>query len=333
MHRLKNIEKIKDENFFAFEEIAAYLNEFPTLITSEIMEEMTEGVSENEEICFSTFLSLILANEDEEAALLLEKEYLKRSVKKLDPSTYTENPYFKNIKIPNEQLGTWQLGYQSYLPYEGFIYKDIDLLSNWREIPQIGFFDKEFTFPTVFEDGIEWMAIKPNEIETMAPHLEKMAGSVAVFGLGMGYFAYMASLKDEVDSITIIERDQNVISLFEKFILQQFENKDKIKIVKCDAFEFVENQMKSQSFNCAFVDLWHDVSDGVELYLKMKKLEALHPKTSFNYWIEDSILSNIRWHIFDGIVKRYNEGKFDEPFENVQKYLSNDYLKNLAKFL
>ena len=101
MHRLKNIEKIKDENFFAFEEIAAYLNEFPTLITSEIMEEMTEGVSENEEICFSTFLSLILANEDEEAALLLEKEYLKRSVKKLDPSTYTENPYFKNIKIPN----------------------------------------------------------------------------------------------------------------------------------------------------------------------------------------------------------------------------------------
>lgn len=332
MHRLKGIEKIKAENFLAFEQIVAYLNEFPTLITSEIMGEMSGAVSENEEICFSTFLSIVLGEEDGNAPVL-EKEYLRRSVKKLNPEEYRKNPYFKNIKIPNEKIGTWQLGYQSYLPYEGFIYDDIELLPNFREIPKIGFFSEEFTFPTVFEDGVEWMAIKPNEIETMNPHLEKMAGSVAVFGLGMGYFAYMASLKDEVSDITIIERDQSVISLFEKFILPQFENAHKIKIVKADAFDFAEKEMGKHSFNCAFVDLWHDVSDGVELYVKMKKLEAKSPKTSFNYWIEDSILSSIRWHVFDGISKRYKDGQFEGNYDDVQMYLSNTYLKNLAKFL
>ena len=333
MHRLKNIEKIKVENFFAFEQIALYLNEFPTLINEEIIEEMVGGVAENEELCFSTFLSLVLCDEDEESALLLEKEYLRRTIKKLDPDTYINNPYFKNIKIPNAKNDRWQLGYQTYQPYEGFIYDDILMLPNYREIPRVGFFPCEFTFPTVFEDGVEWMAIKPNEIETMKPHLEKMAGRVAVFGLGMGYFAYMASLKDEVSHITIIERDQSVIDLFVDNILPQFKNAHKISIIKADAFDFAENQMKGHSYDCAFVDLWHDVSDGVELYIKMKHLEVKNPQVSFNYWIEDSILSSVRWHVFDGISQRYKKGEFDEPFENVQKYLSNDYLRELVKFL
>ena len=91
--------------------------------------------------------------------------------------------------------------------------------------------------------------------------------------------------------------------------------------------------MKDYSFDCAFVDLWHDVSDGVELYIRMKKLENKNPWVSFNYWIEDSILSSVRWHVFDGILKRYSVGEFDEPYENVQRYLSNDYLKEFVKFL
>ena len=332
MHRLKALEKIRNENFFAFEKIASYLNHIPTLLTKEIMDEISGGVAENEELCFTAFLSTALCENDKESSIL-EREYLKKSVKKLDPKEYYKNPYFKNIKIKEASLGEWNLGYQSYMPYEGFIYDDIISLPNHREIPRLGFFSEKFTFPTVFENGIEWMAIKPNEISTMAPHLEKMAGSVAIFGLGMGYFAYMASLKNEVSQITIVERDPNVISLFEKFIFPQFENKDKIKIVKSDAFDFVENEMPKHKFDCAFVDLWHDVSDGVELYIKMKKLEAKSPKTKFSYWIENSIISNIRWHIFDGIVKKYNDGKFYEPYESVQKYLSDEYLKEFVKFL
>ena len=329
---LDALKRIRQENFALFRSVAAYLNEFPCLINKEIMNEIVGEVSKIEEISFALFLSTALSENDEEAKLF-EKEYLKKSVKMLSAEEYRSDPYFKNIKIPNKKVSTWELGYQSYQPYEGFIYDDIDVLENFREIPKIGFFPEEFSFPTVFENGVEWMAIKPNEIETMKPHIEKMVGDVCVFGLGIGYFAYMISEKPEVNSITIVERDSSVINLFVNYILPQFPNKEKIKIIKSDAFDFAKKKMPELKFNCAFVDLWHDVSDGLELYLKMKKLESKNPHTEFSYWIEKSILSHIRWHIFEGIEKRIESGDFNEPFENIKKYMSDQYLKKFVKFL
>ncbi|MBQ8545375.1 MAG: hypothetical protein IJ437_00335 [Clostridia bacterium] len=330
--KLETLKKIRDENFAIFRAVATYLNEFPRLVTNKIMEEIVGDVSGIEESSFALFLSTALSENDTEAKHF-EREYFKKSVKLLSVEEYKNNPYFKNIKIPNKKVSTWELGYQSYEPYEGFIYDDIDVFDNYREIPKIGFFKERFSFPTVFEDGVEWMAIKPNEIETMKPHIEKMSGDVVVFGLGIGYFTYMVSQKADVTSITVVERDSSVIRLFEKYILPQFENKDKIKIVKSDAFIYAQKQMTNEKFDCAFVDLWHDVSDGVELYIKMKKLEAKSPSTKFYYWIEKSILSNIRWHIFDGIEKQIENRKFTEPYESIVKYISDDYLKNFVKFL
>lgn len=34
----------------------------------------------------------------------------------------------------------------------------------------------------------------------------------------------------------------------------------------------------------------HDVSDGIDMYLKMKQYESLSPNTVLTYWIEKSIL-------------------------------------------
>lgn len=72
------------------------------------------------------------------------------------------------------------------------------------------------------EDGQEWMAIKPNEIETMRQPIARAAGQVVAFGLGMGYYAFMVSEKPEVKTLTIVERDENVIALFREHILPQF---------------------------------------------------------------------------------------------------------------
>lgn len=330
--QIKELEKIKQENFGAFKVIASYLNEFPCLVTKEIMDEIISDSSLDEESYFALFLSLALS-ENDESGDVLNKQYLSKSVKKLDPDEYKSNPYYKNIKIPQKKVGAWDLGYQAYQPYEGFIYDDIKVENDYREIPQIGFFSEEFSFPTVYENGVEWMAIKPNEIETMKPYIEKMSGDVAVFGLGLGYFAYMISQKENVKTITIVEHDSSVIKLFEENILPQFENSQKIKVVKSDAFDFAKNELPNGKYDHAFVDLWHDVSDGVELYIKMKRLEEKSPKTEFSYWIEKSILSSIRWQIFDGIQAQIENGKFNEPQENVLKYISDDYLKNFVKFI
>ena len=91
--------------------------------------------------------------------------------------------------------------------------------------------------------------------------------------------------------------------------------------------------MVNEKFDHAFVDLWHDASDGVELYIKMKKLEAKNSKTEFSYWIEKTLLSSIRWQIYSGIVKQIENGKFDEPYEKILMYISDSYLKNFVKFI
>ena len=57
--------------------------------------------------------------------------------------------------------------------------------------------------------------------------------------------------------------------------------------------EWFEFAKRDNNFDYAFVDLWHDVSDGVNLYLKMKKLEKNN--TKYFYWIEKSIISKLKW--------------------------------------
>ena len=115
------------------------------------------------------------------------------------------------------------------------------------------------------------MAIKPNEIETMKKPIADAFGNVLVCGLGLGYYAYMISNKDTVNSITIIEKDQRVIKLFNDYILPQFENGHKIRIVNDDALIYLKEKAPKIEYDFIFVDLWHDASDGVELYINTKK--------------------------------------------------------------
>ena len=42
------------------------------------------------------------------------------------------------------------------------------------------------------------MSLKPNEIETMEQPIENANGNILVYGLGLGYFAFMASQKNSV---------------------------------------------------------------------------------------------------------------------------------------
>ena len=330
--RIEEIAHRRERNYQALSLIASYLNNCPDLVTREIIEEITNGEKSGEERAFASFLANVFS-EDEAEVNWLEREYLFKSVKRLSAEEYLKNPFFEKIKIPATKEGNWDFGYQSYQPYEGFIYRDLAFTGDYVEIPQIGYFDEKFSFPTVFENGREWMAIKPNEIETMKKPIEKAKGRVLVYGLGIGYFAYMVSEKNEVDSVTVIERDENVIKLFEKHILPQFLNGKKITVIKSDAFDYAKNHMKNGSFDYVFTDLWHDVSDGVDLYVKMKKHEALCPNSHFEYWIEDSILSSIRWSIFDGIYEKAKKGDLVETFETIEKYLSDNYLKQFVKFL
>jgi hypothetical protein len=308
-----------------------YLNNNPCFITKELMESANRDFTLPEETVYFALLTGLfdLDTENNEQDKQLANEYLRPSVKKLDTKFYLENPYYRSIQIPEIKFGHWALKYQKHKAYEAFIYKDLVVKPDYREFPYIGFFNEEFRFPSVMENAHEWMSIKPSEIETTQPAIDAAEGHVLTFGLGLGYFTYMASRKESVKSITVVECDKEVIQLFERYILPQFQHhKEKVKIISADAFEYAKEQMPNRNFDYAFVDLWHDVSDGLDMYLRMKKLEQFNHQTKFLYWIEDSLLSGFRWQIFDWVVENaqsYNEMVRDLSNSVLQKLAATDF--------
>ena len=285
-----SLDKIEKYNSKIMERLSLYLNLQPDFIKEDMIDELVRECNLDKKEAFSILLADIcgLDTIDNMEDRELYDNYFPYMIHHLDIEKYKNNPYYKNIKIPNMKEKRWELKEDKYKPYEAFVYNDLEKMEDNRLIPQIGFFDTEFTFPVVLENNREWMLITPNEIETMEEAVNEAKGRVLTYGLGLGYYAYMASQKQQVSSLTIVERDENVINLFEKYILPQFENKDKITIINEDAFKYAKNQMNKDNYDFVFVDIWHDPSDGVDMYLKMKKLESENIK--YMYWIEKTIL-------------------------------------------
>lgn len=274
-------ESIRKNNGRILALLSQYINLCPDAITPEMMEETVRYCGVGEEEAFRILISGILdVFEDKE----LRGGWISKMFTRLDREKYENDPYKKTIKLPAARLGEWEFTVDRYKPYEAFVYNDLRAESDGRIIPQIGFFDGEYAFPCVKQAGREWMLITPNEIETMAAPVETSWGKVLTYGLGLGYFAFMASEKETVESVTVVELDQSVIDLFTSHILPQFPHGEKIKIVKASAFEFAK---EAEGFDFVFADIWHDPSDGCEAYLRLKKEEK--PNTRYAYWIEDTL--------------------------------------------
>ena len=133
------------------------------------------------------------------------------------------------------------------------------------------------------------MSVTPNEINTMKEPIDNAFGKVLTFGLGLGYYSYMVSLKNNVESVTIVEKDQNVINLFNKYILPLFKTKAKINIINMDAYDFLEKVMNDGDYDFVFVDIYHDAKDGLEVYKKISTYEKKFKNTTFSYWIKKTL--------------------------------------------
>lgn len=267
-----------------------YLCNYSTRIKSSEIDEIinSSGVDKKTAVAIllATYLGLDINKVQEKEYF---NKYFLKMINYLNPSDFFCNDYYQNIKLPyEEKIGLWEFKKLEYAPYEIFVCDDFVTLPNGIILPQLGFFEKKFCYPAVLENNREWMLITPNEINTMKPAINKAFGNVLTYGLGLGYFAYMISKKSNVNKITIIEKDKNIIQLFNKFILPQFRNKAKITIINMDAFDYAP-QMEKEKYDFVFTDIWHDALDGMPLYEKMKKYEKFNHNTIFSYWIEKTI--------------------------------------------
>lgn len=277
-------------NAWLLERLQVYLNDHARHITLADLRALTDGCGVDDKEAFSLLLASAFGLDvaDNEEHRLIYERYFPEMIRPLDTAVYRADPYYSGVRVPAQTLGRWEICTERYAPCEGFVCGDMRRLPDGRLIAPICFFTEEFAYPCVKEDGREWMLITPNEIETMRPAIESASGRVLAFGLGLGYFAYMAARKGDVEQVTLVERDGQVLSLFRRFILPQFSNPEKLRLIQADAFEYMRS-LSGGEYDFIFTDLWHDVQDGRPLYLRMKALEKCCPGARFAYWIEPTL--------------------------------------------
>lgn len=218
----------------------------------------------------------------------LFEHWIKPSLHLSSSEPYREDPYYRTVAFQKRKLGHWCYDKETIRPCELFVEGDMALTREKRILPQIGFFTEPFSFPAVFEEERDWMSLAPNEIVTLRRPVAEASGRVLTYGLGLGYFTFMAARKPDVSSVTVVERDPNAIRLFNEVILPCFEHPEKVRIIEEDALKFAED-LKPDAYDYVFADIWRDASDGMELYRQLRPLEKSAPQTKFSYWIQQSM--------------------------------------------
>ncbi len=304
--KLKRLRRTFDRNYRVTHLYAAYLEHFPTLIDKTSVDTLCADGSMTRQMAVGALLSALFGLDTENNAedRLLQREYILPSVRILDEKTYYDDPYYRTVKIPNTVRGRISFKNEVYEPYRGSICDDITAAKDFSELVPLGFFTQPLYFPAVLEDGNEWMTLTPVDMDTCRRAIDDAHGHVVTFGLGLGYYAFMTAQKPSVCRVTVVEKNADVIALFQEVLLPQFPNKEKIDIVQADAFVYAEKVLPHVGADYVFVDTWRDASDGYPMYCRMKALEPLCGGVPFSYWIEGCILSRMRAFVFEDIWEK-----------------------------
>jgi len=285
---------------------------------------------------YDAFLKIMDIDPEEKDYQNIETICKTNQMNELNPEDFKKDEYYKTFSNFHFKENNWILTSLSYEPYEGFVSDEIIVdKGNFAEQTPFSYFTSKFTFPAVIEEDQIWMSVMPHEINTMKEPIKNARGNVLVLGLGLGYYLFHVLNKKEVKNVTVIELDENVISLFNKHLLDKFPHKEKITILKKDAIEYLRNT--NQQYDYVFADIWHNVGDGLSLYLKIKQFEKKFPNTQFDYWIETSLVSMLRRQLLTIFDEQLN-GSTDKDYKNAANqndviinrlyYLTKDYVIN-----
>jgi hypothetical protein len=134
----------------------------------------------------------------------------------------------------------------------------------------------------------QWMSDTWLERYTNADFLKKATGHVLVIGLGIGLLPVALCRKVDVESVTVLEIEPQVIALVEPHIRHP-----KLRpVVQGDAFEPPPALLSVRYFDAVYADIWADIcSDNWET---MKPLLALYRKAAkkgalVTAWLKDYI--------------------------------------------
>lgn len=304
-----NLLKIKDQNIEISDLILSAFQYTDFIDIDDLNERISSGES-TESAIKNIILDAYEIDSDE-----LRNSFINQiKISKCEPSKYM-NDYVKLLDKVKFSYGKYNLKKIPYEPYQLFALDDIDVIDNdYKEISKVGYFEKKFTYASLFEGKDLWMSLNPNEINTMDSTIKSAKGNVLVLGLGMGYITYMLSNKQNVKSVTAIERNRENISLFKKYLFPLFKNSNKIRVIEGDAIDYVRNNFR---FDYIFADLWFNPEDGLEYYLKLNEIEIKN-NIKIDYWLETSLKQMKRRYLIELINEQLN-GAGPEAYQSEEE--------------
>lgn len=214
-----------------------------------------------------------------------------RYMKELDASLFQQDPYLQKISLPLGKEGPFLFGFREYEKDKMFHYGE-PVEDGYGDLMKLAWFRENVKYPSVTENGTYFTSLSADRILSAESLVRPVSQNVLVLGCDIGYLPYLLHRKDSVSSVTIVEHDLEVASLFEKEILPQFDYPEKIHVEVSDAYEYLQNT--DHDYRWIIDDLYSSSTEGVFSYLSMKKLEHLHKRAKYAYWIEESVLSNLK---------------------------------------
>lgn len=224
---------------------------------------------------------------------------LRYNLRCLPEAVFEQDPYLRQVKVSEVCAeGRFTLTNATYEPGELLAY-DMPTNDGNLVVPRLGYTTKTVHFPAIYEGVTPWMSVCPSEMNTVGKDAKACAAylksrtqgaprEVLVLGLGLGYFPFLVQSEVSETSFTIVEESPEIISLFTKHLLPQFPSPEKIRIVRADAIEYL-NDVRPGDYDYLYADIWQDEIDGAEAYLAIQRHEARLPGTYFAYWIEKEI--------------------------------------------
>ena len=210
--------------------------------------------------------------------------------------------YLKKIRFPSGNSGKYSYVQAKLPPGFTFVYTGSYSFRNVT-FPDLYIATDPIDVFAICDDTGPWMSASYNELLSMQECIDNAHGNVLIFGLGLGCCVYECLLKEDVNSITVVDLSQDVIDMFRKHLAEQFPHPEKLNIVNANAFEYMKG-VADGKYDYIYMDIWRTPLDGLGPYLKMLQYEKKMPHTRFGYWVEEGILDLIGNLIFLNIQLR-----------------------------
>jgi len=159
---------------------------------------------------------------------------------------------------------------------------------------------KEGKYARLIIDGSVVMSDTDMEKRSNTHVIQNAHGNVLIAGLGLGMIILPLIEKEQVKSITVIEKNQDVINLVYPYL-----KSDKLTVINADIFEWKPE--KTAKYDCIYFDIWTFITlDNLEEIKKLhNKFKNKLNRTDNNCWMDS-------W--------KYDELKYRRRQYNKQSY-------------